>query len=131
MVAGPTKTQADVSAPGYQDDIQDYVGNEVSIDYNSGIVGVIAFEESLLTVSAPKSEVEIGQVTIQSGHVYYSIPYYSNIIDVQIFDVYGRQMLQTTETDINLNNNHFVKGYYVVSVKEISGKKTSTSIVIL
>ena len=43
LVAGPTKTAAGVSTPGYEDMVSDWVGNEVTIDYNTGLVGVAAF----------------------------------------------------------------------------------------
>lgn len=43
MVAGPTKGTTGVSSPGYQDDITDWVGNEVTIDYNAGFVSSVAF----------------------------------------------------------------------------------------
>jgi hypothetical protein len=52
LVAGPTQrsyTQGTgmnaivITEPGYQDDVDDYVGNEVALDYNAGIVGLAAF----------------------------------------------------------------------------------------
>ena len=44
LVGGPTVTDADgISQPGYQDVLNDYVGNEVSILYNDGLVAVAAF----------------------------------------------------------------------------------------
>ncbi|MCK5146735.1 glycoside hydrolase family 9 protein [bacterium] len=42
MVGGPTRIATDVSSAGYEDDINDYIGNEVTIDYNSAIVGTLA-----------------------------------------------------------------------------------------
>ena len=52
LVAGPTQrsyTQGTganaivITEPGYEDDVNDYVGNEVALDYNAGIVGLAAF----------------------------------------------------------------------------------------
>ena len=42
MVAGPTKSWTFVSRPGY-DDISDWVGNELTIDYNARFVSSMAF----------------------------------------------------------------------------------------
>ncbi len=42
MVGGPTTGSYDPTSPGYEDDIYDYVGNEVTIDYNAGLVGSVA-----------------------------------------------------------------------------------------
>jgi len=47
LVGGPTREAAGNSQPGYQDDIQDYVGNEVTLDYNAALVGTAAFIVSL------------------------------------------------------------------------------------
>ena len=52
LVAGPTQrayTQGqgamaiEITAPGYEDVTEDYVGNEVALDYNAGVVGLGAF----------------------------------------------------------------------------------------
>ncbi len=44
LVGGPTVGSLySVTSPGYQDDIEDYIGNEVTIDFNSGLLGVAAF----------------------------------------------------------------------------------------
>jgi endoglucanase len=43
LVGGPTREATGTSSPGYEDDVWDYVGNEVTIDYNTGLVGVSAF----------------------------------------------------------------------------------------
>jgi hypothetical protein len=52
LVGGPTQrnyTQGtganaiEITTPGYEDDVNDYVGNEVTLDYNAGIVGLAAF----------------------------------------------------------------------------------------
>ena len=52
LVAGPTQrafTQGQgaaaivITEPGYQDITEDYVGNEVALDYNAGVVGLSAF----------------------------------------------------------------------------------------
>jgi endoglucanase len=43
LVGGPTKEDTEVSAAGYEDTIGNYVGNEVTIDYNTGLVGLAAF----------------------------------------------------------------------------------------
>jgi hypothetical protein len=40
---GQGTTQIQVTIPGYQDVTEDYVGNEVALDYNAGIVGLAAF----------------------------------------------------------------------------------------
>lgn len=42
LVGGPTTESYGPTSPGYEDDIHDYVGNEVSIDYNAGLVGSVA-----------------------------------------------------------------------------------------
>ncbi len=31
------------TTPGYEDDVNDYVGNEVTLEYDTGIVGLAAF----------------------------------------------------------------------------------------
>lgn len=54
LVAGPTQREflqrngaggmgIVITAPGYEDVVEDYVGNEVALDYNAGIVGLAAF----------------------------------------------------------------------------------------
>ncbi|MCP4680289.1 MAG: hypothetical protein GY854_33315 [Deltaproteobacteria bacterium] len=44
LVGGPTVGPAyGVTQPGYQDEVEDYIGNEVTIDFNSGLVGMAAF----------------------------------------------------------------------------------------
>jgi endoglucanase len=48
LVAGPTQRAymqgtIQVTAPGYEDVTEDYVGNEVALDYNAGLVGLGAF----------------------------------------------------------------------------------------
>jgi hypothetical protein len=52
LVAGPTQrafTQGQgvnalvITEPGYEDVTEDYVGNEVALDYNAGLVGLAAF----------------------------------------------------------------------------------------
>jgi endoglucanase len=54
LVAGPTQREyvqrngggamgIVITAPGYEDVTEDYVGNEVALDYNAGIVGLAAF----------------------------------------------------------------------------------------
>jgi len=43
LVGGPTQTAAGPSSPGYADETADWVGNEVTIDYNTGLVGTAAF----------------------------------------------------------------------------------------
>jgi hypothetical protein len=63
LVAGPTQrsyTQGTgenaivITEPGYEDDVDDYVGNEVALDYNAGIVGLAAFGVHLQnTATAP------------------------------------------------------------------------------
>jgi endoglucanase len=52
LVAGPTQRSfmqgqganaIEITAPGYEDVTEDYVGNEVALDYNAGLVGLGAF----------------------------------------------------------------------------------------
>lgn len=43
LVGGPTATAAGNTTAGYVDDVADYVGNEVALDYNAGLVGLAAF----------------------------------------------------------------------------------------
>ena len=43
LVGGPTKNAMFVTKAGYEDDIEDWVGNEITLDYNTGLVGVAAF----------------------------------------------------------------------------------------
>ncbi|MEY4550096.1 MAG: hypothetical protein RL685_6291, partial [Pseudomonadota bacterium] len=54
LVAGPTQREflqrngggaagIVITSPGYDDVVEDYVGNEVALDYNAGIVGLAAF----------------------------------------------------------------------------------------
>jgi len=44
LVGGPTRGSAGGNTtPGYVDDVTDYVGNEVALDYNAGLVGLAAF----------------------------------------------------------------------------------------
>jgi endoglucanase len=54
LVAGPTQREflqrnggggasIVITTPGYEDVVEDYVGNEVALDYNAGIVGLAAF----------------------------------------------------------------------------------------
>lgn len=44
LVGGPKATQAGEFPKGYQDNPKDYVGNEVSIYYNAGLVGLLAWQ---------------------------------------------------------------------------------------
>ena len=43
LVGGPTQGATGPSAPGYEDNADDYLGNEVALDYNAGVVGLAAF----------------------------------------------------------------------------------------
>jgi endoglucanase len=52
LVGGPTQRNyiqgmgmnaIEITLPGYEDDVDDYVGNEVALDYNAGLVGLAAF----------------------------------------------------------------------------------------
>jgi endoglucanase len=43
LVGGPSADDADGFGAGYNDDMDDYVHNEVAIDYNTGLVGLAAF----------------------------------------------------------------------------------------
>jgi endoglucanase len=43
LVGGPSNEGGGVTAPGYTDDVNDYVSNEVALDYNAGLVGLAAF----------------------------------------------------------------------------------------
>jgi endoglucanase len=43
LVGGPTNGAVGPSAPGYEDNAEDYLGNEVALDYNAGLVGLAAF----------------------------------------------------------------------------------------
>jgi endoglucanase len=47
LVGGPTQSATGPSSPGYADETADWVGNEVTIDYNTGLVGASAFVSSL------------------------------------------------------------------------------------
>jgi hypothetical protein len=48
LVGGPTKEATGPSSPGYEDDIEDWVGNEVTNDYNAALVGSVAFTVHML-----------------------------------------------------------------------------------
>ena len=43
LVGGPTKGDMGPTTSGYEDEITDYVGNEVALDYNAVAVGIAAF----------------------------------------------------------------------------------------
>jgi hypothetical protein len=43
LVGGPNEEGGGVTSPGYTDDVNDYVSNEVALDYNAGLVGLAAF----------------------------------------------------------------------------------------
>jgi endoglucanase len=52
LVGGPTQSDyienrggvpIEITLPGYEDNREDYVGNEVALDYNAGLVGLAAF----------------------------------------------------------------------------------------
>ena len=47
MVGGPTRGSHGPTSPGYADDINDYVGNEVAISYNAGFAGALAMAVSV------------------------------------------------------------------------------------
>jgi len=59
LVGGPTQSayaQQGTSVhpnPGYQDNKDDYVGNEVALDYNAGLVGLAAFGVTQQSSAAP------------------------------------------------------------------------------
>jgi len=62
LVAGPTQRAFNqgqganaivITQPGYEDVTEDYVGNEVALDYNAGIVGLSAFGVLQQRLSAP------------------------------------------------------------------------------
>lgn len=42
LVGGPSDKAEDKTKAGYEDDVADYIGNEVTIYYNSGLVGTLA-----------------------------------------------------------------------------------------
>ena len=46
LVGGPTSSRTEGFPPGYADDLEDYVGNEVTLDYNAGLVAAAAFAVS-------------------------------------------------------------------------------------
>jgi endoglucanase len=46
LVGGPTSAVVQGFPAGYQDDLEDYVGNEVTLDYNAGLVAAGAFAVS-------------------------------------------------------------------------------------
>ena len=57
LVGGPTQrnylqgrgaTAIEITLPGYEDNVDDYVGNEVALDYNAGLVGLAAFGTSVV-----------------------------------------------------------------------------------
>ncbi len=43
LVGGPTLEATGPSSPGYADEIEDYIGNEVTVDYNAALVGLCAW----------------------------------------------------------------------------------------
>jgi endoglucanase len=43
LVGGPTNGSVGPHQAGYQDNADDYLGNEVALDYNAGLVGLAAF----------------------------------------------------------------------------------------
>jgi endoglucanase len=62
LVAGPTQRAFNqgqganaivITAPGYEDVTEDYVGNEVALDYNAGLVGLSAFGVLAQRAAAP------------------------------------------------------------------------------
>lgn len=67
MVAGPTSTATDVSLAGYVDDVNDYVGNEVTLDYNSGLVGTLAFAVQENTPVGNSSSLISSSVAVSSS----------------------------------------------------------------
>ncbi len=70
LVAGPTQREflqrgggggmsIVITSPGYADVTEDYVGNEVALDYNAGIVGLAAFgvvQQSAAAAAAPAAQ---------------------------------------------------------------------------
>jgi len=63
LVGGPTQRSymqgqgmnaIEITTPGYEDDVNDYVGNEVTLDYNAGIVGLAAFGVHLQQAAAAR-----------------------------------------------------------------------------
>ena len=46
LVGGPTAARIEGFPAGYEDDLEDYVGNEVTLDYNAGLVAAAAFAVS-------------------------------------------------------------------------------------
>ena len=42
MIAGPTQSAMLTTTIGYPDDINDWIGNEVTITYGAGLVGATA-----------------------------------------------------------------------------------------
>ncbi len=62
LVAGPTQRAFNqgqganaivITTPGYEDVTEAYVGNEVALDYNAGLVGLSAFGVALKAAAAP------------------------------------------------------------------------------
>ncbi|MDE7099409.1 MAG: glycoside hydrolase family 9 protein [Ruminococcus sp.] len=64
LVGGPT----DASGGGYSDDMNDYVANEVALDYNAGLVGAAAGLYSVYKTGSTVSSIE-GVDKIYSGSV--------------------------------------------------------------
>jgi len=63
LVAGPTQRaymqgQLVITAPGYEDVTEDYVGNEVALDYNAGLVGLGAFGVLQQRAAAPAAPIQ-------------------------------------------------------------------------
>lgn len=108
LVGGPTKTDAGGhSTPGYADVITDYVSNEVSIDYNVGLVGASGFAASLGggTVQSRQKLQQLqaiefawdGQALTLSTDIKQWIPYFGNKIDIVKANGQITQRLNLTE----------------------------------
>lgn len=103
LVGGPTKYSHDgVTYPGYKDDIHDYIGNEVTIDYNAGLIGAVA----MIVYEMGFSEINNQQEPeVYSFRLYQNYPNPSNCrteikysiikkqrVRLAVFDALGREI---------------------------------------
>jgi hypothetical protein len=130
LVGGPhneSYSDGSLTSPaGYQDKMNDYVSNEVTIDYNIGLVGLTAFqgrnaETGLSSISNSSSSeattnlrTKVSLQKINSENVLINPRNHS--IHIQIFDIKGAMLNNTFTSKSSLSLNPFLKGdglYYV------------------
>ena len=135
-----------MTSPGYEDDIHDYWGNEVALDYNAGLVGTLALcaAESATAVSSPLSaqkaeRLQVSPVYPNPAAVLIHLRYVLTCeaeVEIQLSDISGRQRESREvfhrgagEYNQIISVDEFATGVYLLSVRAGSHRETQKIVI--